>query len=91
MALGEALLVVSSSVTKLVLAGSGCALTYRSLAASNQIAPPTLTALSRVNKQLLIPLFIFVKCAEGIDAETLGRVRGPGELLGVSTRFPTCS
>ena len=71
MGLDETLLVVASSVAKLVIAGGSCAYTYRSLKRSHQIEEQTLKALSGVNKQLLIPLFIFTKCAQGVTAEKL--------------------
>mmetsp|Transcript_8127 Transcript_8127/g.20168 ORF Transcript_8127/g.20168 Transcript_8127/m.20168 type:complete len:384 (-) Transcript_8127:559-1710(-) len=73
MGLGDSLAVVAISVTKLVLAGGSCAYTYRSLLKRKQIEAQTLTSLARVNKQLLIPLFIFSKCAQGITGDTLAK------------------
>ena len=70
--IGTIAAVVATSVLKIVCAGALSAVAYRHMLRTGAFQSKTLLKdASVVNRDLLIPLFIFTRCARGISAELL--------------------
>lgn len=62
------------SVLKIFLAGAFCAWTFRSLVARGKIQRALPKELAVMTSELLLPLFIFTHCAEGLTADLVQRL-----------------
>lgn len=64
--------VVAVSVAKLVLSGGIAACTYREMSKRGHMPSGAIKAISYVNKEVLLPVFIFVNVATGVSTELVG-------------------
>lgn len=69
--LGNIAVVVSKSVFKLVLAGGISAIAFRRALATGKVPKSVLKNISQLNKDVLLPCFIFYNVASGVTFELL--------------------
>lgn len=63
--------VVAASVAKMVLGGGVAAVTFRHMRSTGKLQKSVLKDMSCVNKEVLLPLFIFVNVSRGVNYEMI--------------------